>query len=212
MSNHNRQKLTKIIQLIILILLTNTSTIATTGSDFLIPTNLTNIITKLYNNTQILCDINNDGIIDYKFNIENTTKINLPWNLKQGSRIKSTKPIILQQITYSENNKLNNYEEYHICTIPDISSYEKEYFLEKGIHHITFLNNTKKTIQTNNTILKQSIPFISMNSYCTDAKLKNETYTTQNSIIIFQTKQPNYTLTTTMIIKLITIKILQISQ
>lgn len=81
------------------------------GSDFLIIQNPDSTAAQSprfyapYDNTQISFDINNDGAIDYRFTVNKggPYTFTTAWNIIDGTRVSSSKPIVYQQIFYYQS-------------------------------------------------------------------------------------------------------------
>lgn len=208
MTQRKKSQQILLIMLMQIICLSINTTAITTGSEFLIPYNNPIQILTLYNNTNIYLDINNDQQIDYELNIKNTTskEIQPPWQIKQASKIITSKPIILRQ-----NNKIDYsptaYEIKLTCLIPDILYHQHEFLLTKGKHTVisntptsiqlitntntTKINITKKlTLEINQpTIIKSNQKILATNNLCLNPSSSKTFFTTQNSITIYSTKK-----------------------
>lgn len=140
----------------------------TIGSEFLIiknpnsPNPLQTQIIIIYPNTNIFIDINNDGVDDYHLNYEHKGQYTLStiWQITEGSRITSDKPIYYYQTIFSYNNYSlvpNFINSDKIFIIPSVDNYRKEYYIINGSYRFLSKENTIIYIDENidGTIDKQ---------------------------------------------------------
>ncbi|PLW79817.1 hypothetical protein C0585_05745 [Candidatus Woesearchaeota archaeon] len=85
--------------------------------------------TALYDDTDLYFDIDNDGVWEYKSNIDafETYNAELNWKLKDNSYVHSSKPIVYNQRTFELDGSLGT--SYGYACIPPIDSLKYELIL-----------------------------------------------------------------------------------
>lgn len=140
-----------------------------TGAEYLVIQNLESSypqapqIYAAYDDTTIMVDINNDGAIDYdlKVNKGGPYLLSFPWNIVDGSKIKSDKPIQYIQSYYHSlispyymsSGDLNMGK---IISMPASDNLENEYYVMPGNYKFISDNNATIFIDENidNTLNK----------------------------------------------------------
>ena len=131
------------------------------GSDFLVLQNPESTaaappqIYALYPNTVISFDINNDGVYDYGFTVASGGPYNLntSWQISDGTKIHSNKPIqYVQQIyllTANANYVGKTFKEDRLLTVPPIENFGNETILRNGTWYILSDSNANISVDTN---------------------------------------------------------------
>lgn len=123
------------------------------GFEFLVPSTNQPTLFILYDDTQVYFDINNDKINDYTVTYDQGTATPVfAWNIQEGSRISSNKPIVYEQTldTLHQTQGSNTYNLDIKTIVPPLFQYKTTYHIYPGTW--TIVTNTPTQISVLNTI------------------------------------------------------------
>ena len=154
------------------------------GSEYLVMTPYTTLssyqlqIFVLYDNTNLFMDINNDGASDYELNFNKGGSFNLstPWQISEGSRIISDKPIYFSQTLMYSNNEyiVPDYMTLskNFVSVP-VENYRYEYYTLSGAYRflskengVIFIDeNIDGVVDKNYTINSKNNSYFKISNY-----------------------------------------------